>query len=110
MIELSEEGEIIPGRKAKNPSLVRRLLGQSAHGYWKREGYYDQASDDLTESGREILAARLKNGQTKGYSTIQELIAGLIHAVTTGGRHRIWDKDIDFNEEIAVEVPEKDSE
>ncbi len=108
-IELSDENKIIPGRKAKKPSLIRQLLGASALNYWKSKGYYDQHTDRLTESGRELLGARL-SGQARSYRTTPEMVVTLLKAVTTGGSHRIEEQDIDFKEKITIEAPEHSSD
>ena len=108
-IELSDENKVIPGRKIKKPSLIRGLLGTSALNYWKSKGYYDQHADRLTESGRELLEARL-SGQARSYRTTPEMVIALIKAVTTGGSHRIEEQDIDFNEKVTIEAPRQGSD
>ncbi len=104
MVTFSETSGITPSDKSHHPDLLKATMGKKVYGYWRRNKLI--VNGELTASGRQKLSDRL-SGKAKRYRTTLELVTTLIRAVTTGGRHRIEDQDIDFNEKVVVEVPEK---
>lgn len=107
MITFTEAEGIMQSDKPHYPDLLKIMMGKGAYGYWRRDKLI--VDGELTDDGRQKLSNRLSSKARK-YRTTPELVAALINAVTTGGRHRIEDQDIDFNEKVVVGAPEEGDE
>ena len=97
MAKMSAKGTVT--RSAGSSRLWRSIVGKTAAGYWKRQGWLKDGQ--LTAEGQTHLQARI-NGESRGYKTNPELVAKFAAAMANGGTVEHAGKKFKFSVKHAV--------
>ena len=114
-VTISAKGAPTAGKKNRQFSMLRGLIGASAWSHWNgtterlihEAGYTDDDTgekfpqvQEITTNGLNCIQARL-SGNGKGYNTDLPTVHAFRAAILEGGKVKIDDREYDFSETVS---------